>query len=165
MFTNVIIHAIYNRWKQNTDLSISFPHAANSYNYTVSMSDFFKLKVKQDSSAIRLWRSCIVSVCVWVCMKVKVTQSCLTLCDPMDYTVHGILQARIMEWVVVPFSREWSQPRDRTQVSCIAGRFFTSWATREAIYIYIYNIPEIIYVMLCYAMLSHFSRVWLCATP
>ena len=62
----------------------------------------------------------------------KVTQSCLTLCDPMDYTVHGILQARILEWVAFPFSRGSSQPRDRTQVSCIAGRFFTSWAKREA---------------------------------
>ena len=50
---------------------------------------------------------------------------------PMDYTVHVILQARILEWVDFPFSRGSSQPRDRTQVSCIAGRFFTSWATRE----------------------------------
>ena len=60
----------------------------------------------------------------WV--KVKVTQSCLTLCNPMDYKVHGILQARILEWVAIPFSRGSSQPRDRTQVSRIAGRFFTS---------------------------------------
>ena len=50
----------------------------------------------------------------------------------MDYTVHGILQARILEWVAFPFSRESSQPRDQTQVSHIAGGFFTSWATREA---------------------------------
>ena len=63
---------------------------------------------------------------------VKVAQSCLTLCDPMDYTVHGILQARILELVAFPFSRGFSQPRDRTQVSRIAGRLFTSWATREA---------------------------------
>ena len=49
----------------------------------------------------------------------------LTLCDPMDYIVHGILQARILEWVVFPFSRRSSQPRDQTQVSCIAGGFFT----------------------------------------
>ena len=49
-----------------------------------------------------------------------------TLCDPMDYTVHGILQARILEWVAVPFFRELSQPRDRTQVSHIAGSFSTS---------------------------------------
>ena len=65
-------------------------------------------------------------------VKVKVTQSCPTLCGPMDYTVHGILQARILEWVAIPFSRGSFQPRDRTLVSCIAGRFFTSWATREA---------------------------------
>ena len=63
--------------------------------------------------------------------EVKVTQLCPTFCDPMDYTVHGILQARILEWVAFPFSRGSSQPRDRTQVSCIAGRFFTIWATRE----------------------------------
>ena len=62
---------------------------------------------------------------------VKVAQSCLTLCDPMDYTVHGILQARILQWVAVS-SRGSSQTRDWTQVSCTAGRFFTSWATREA---------------------------------
>ena len=58
-------------------------------------------------------------------------------CDPTDYSppdfsVHGILQARILEWVAFPFSRGSSQPRDGTQVSHIAGRFFTSWATREA---------------------------------
>ena len=51
-------------------------------------------------------------------LKVKLTQSCLTLCDSMDYTVHGILQARILEWVAFPFSRGSSQPRDWTQVSC-----------------------------------------------
>ena len=50
----------------------------------------------------------------------------------MDYTVYGILQARILEWVAFPFSRGSSQPRDQAQVSRIAGGFFTSWATREA---------------------------------
>ena len=64
--------------------------------------------------------------------KVKVTQLCLTLFDPMDYAVCGILQARILEWVVILLSRGSSQPGDRTQVSHIAGGFFTSWATREA---------------------------------
>ena len=64
--------------------------------------------------------------------EVKVAQLCPTLCNPMDYTVHVILQARILEWVAVPFSRGSSQPRDRTQVSCIAGRFFTRWDMREA---------------------------------
>ena len=62
-------------------------------------------------------------------VKVKVSQSCLTLCDPMDYTVHGVLQARILEWVAFPFSRGSSQPRNLTGVSCIAGGFFT----REAL--------------------------------
>ena len=54
----------------------------------------------------------------------------LTLCDPMDYRVHGILKARILEWVAFLFSRGSSQPRDQTQVSCISGGFFTSWATK-----------------------------------
>ena len=70
------------------------------------------------------------SFLVWC--EVKVVQSCLTLCNPTDYTVHGILQARILEWVAFPFSRGSSQLRDWTQVSHIAGRFFTSWATGEA---------------------------------
>ena len=62
--------------------------------------------------------------------EVKVTQSsCLTLWDLMGFTVHGILQARILEWIAFPFSRGSSQLRDRTQVSCIAGRFFTSRTT------------------------------------
>ena len=65
-------------------------------------------------------------------VKVKVAQSCLTPCHPIDYTVHGILQARILEWLAVPFSRESFQPRDQIQVSHIAGRFFISWATRGA---------------------------------
>ena len=58
--------------------------------------------------------------------EVKITQSCPTLCNPMDYTVHGILQARILEWVAVPFSRGSSQLRDQTQVSHTTGTFFTS---------------------------------------
>ena len=66
--------------------------------------------------------------------EMKVTQSCPTLCDPMDYSIHGIHQARILEWVAFPFSRgSWSsQPRDWAQVSRITGRFFTNWATWKA---------------------------------
>ena len=63
---------------------------------------------------------------------VKISQSRPTLCNPMGWMVHGVLQARILEWVAFPYSRGSSQPRDQTQVSHIAGRFFTSWATREA---------------------------------
>ena len=61
----------------------------------------------------------------------KVAQLCPTLCDPLDCTVLGILQDRILEWLAVPLSRGSSQPRDQTQVSHIADGFFTSWATRE----------------------------------
>ena len=66
-------------------------------------------------------------------------QSCPTLCDPMDYIVHVILQARILEWGrVFPFSRGNSQPRDWTQVSHSAGGFFTGWAPRVCIWVHIY---------------------------
>ena len=63
--------------------------------------------------------------------------SCVQLCDPVDCSppgssVRGILQARILEWVAISFSRGSSQPADRTWVSCIAGRHFILWATREA---------------------------------
>ena len=53
-------------------------------------------------------------------------------CTPQSSSVHGILQARILEWVAISFSRGSSQPRDQTQVSRTAGRFFTIWTTREA---------------------------------
>jgi len=69
-------------------------------------------------------------------VKVLVAQLCPTLCNPMDCSpsgssVHGILQARILEWVAIPFSRGSSRPRDQTQVFHTAGRFFTVHATRE----------------------------------
>ena len=64
-------------------------------------------------------------------VKVKVAQLCLTLCNPMDYLVHGILQVRILEWVAYPFSSGSSQPRHLTSAFCIAGGFCTTWATRE----------------------------------
>ena len=67
----------------------------------------------------------------------EVTQSCLTFCDPVDCSlsgssVHGILQATVLEWVAISFSRKSSQPRDRTRVSHIGGRCFNLCATREA---------------------------------
>ena len=74
----------------------------------------------------------VMKVCMYL-----VAQSCPALCDliycsPPGSSVHGILQARVLEWAAIPFSRGSSQPRDWTQVSCIAGGFFTLWATREA---------------------------------
>ena len=64
----------------------------------------------------------------------EVDQLCPTLCNPMDCSlpdssVHGIFQARVLEWIAISSSRGSSQPRDQTQVSHIAGRFFTIWAT------------------------------------
>ena len=71
-----------------------------------------------------------------ICHQVK-SLSRVWLCDPMDCSspsssIHGIFQARVLEWVAISFSRGSSWPRDRTQVSCIAGWRFTIWATREA---------------------------------
>ena len=79
-------------------------------------------------------RRCYYRHCGRVCL---LAQSCLTLCDPMDCSppgssVHGILQARILECVAMPSSRGSSQPRDQTQVSHTVSRFFFIWATREA---------------------------------
>ena len=67
-----------------------------------------------------------------MCEHAQLLQSCSTLCNPVDCSppgssMHGILQARILEWVANPFSSESSWLRDRTRVSCIAGRFFTIW--------------------------------------
>ena len=78
-----------------------------------------------------------------------VAQSCPTLCDLMncrlpDFSIHGIFQAIVLEWIAISFSRGSSQPRDRTWVSCIVDRHFTVWVTREVTlnirspYIYIY---------------------------
>ena len=64
---------------------------------------------------------------------ISVTQSCPTLCDPVNYTVHGILQARILEWVPHPFSRGSSQPKESNPGLLHCRGFFTSWATREAL--------------------------------
>ena len=69
----------------------------------------------------------------------EVTQSCPTLCDPMDCSlpgssVCGIFQAIVLEWVAISFPRGSSQPRDRTRVSCIVDRRFIIWATREVYY-------------------------------
>ena len=74
----------------------------------------------------------------WIFMYLEnVRFSVMSDCDPRDCSppgssVHGILQARILKWAAIPFSRGPSQPNDRTWVSCTAGRFFTIWATREA---------------------------------
>ena len=90
---------------------------------------------------IVLWKTSRAHTPKYTCvtlLKWSETQSCPTHCDCMDCSsllgssVHGILQARILEWIAIPFSRGSSGPRDQIWVSCTAGRFFTIWATREA---------------------------------
>ena len=81
----------------------------------------------------------------WLVSKMKVAQSCPTLCDSTNYAVHEIFHAIILKWVAFPFTRGSSQPRDRTHVSCIAGRLFTNWAMKETHIKYI--IVDIIYMI------------------
>ena len=122
----------------------------NLRSFILYMAFLFQVNKTWGTKQIKLNR------CLFYTWKALVSQLCLPVCDPMDCSlpgssVHGILQAGILKWVAVPFSRGPSWPRDRTQLSCIAGRFFTIWATREA--------PVL------HMLLSHFSRVRLCATP
>ena len=95
----------------------------NNNNYLGVFYFFFK---QGNSIFVKVFKNQKFFIGKW-----KSLSLCLTLCDPMDYRFHGILRARILEWVAFLFSRGSSQPRDRTQVSCIAGRFFTRWAIRE----------------------------------
>ena len=79
----------------------------------------------------------------WVSEVSEVTQSCPTLYDPIDCSlpdssIHGIFQARILEWVAISFSRRSSRPRDWTLVSRIVGRRFTIWAPRKRPWCWVY---------------------------
>ena len=96
--------------------------------------------------------------CVYICgIDIGVTHSCPTLCDPMDCSlpgssVHGIFQARVLEWVTIAFSRRSSWPRDQS----IVGRCFTVWATREVcVYIYIHT-----HIYINEQFPGNISRIW-----
>ena len=112
------------------------------------------------SRLLWLFRVFYISLCVCVC--VLVAQLCLTLCDPMDCSppgssVHGILQARILEWIAISFSRGSSQLRDQTQVSCIGSRFFTIW---------VIQIVEFLVPILWKMPLVIWERLhWICRLP
>ena len=90
-----------------------------------------QLTLKQgDCPGLSRWTN-VITMHVQVCVRAKWLQSCLTLCDPMNCSpsgssVHGILQARILEWVAVPFSRGSSRPVDRTWASCIVRQILYS---------------------------------------
>ena len=84
-------------------------------------------------------RPCVLQL---PCLLGLVAQSYPSLCNPMDHSpagsaVRGDLQVRIPEWVIIPSSRGSSQPRDRTQVSRIAGGFFPVWATKEVVFVFL----------------------------
>ena len=100
---------------------------------------FLDLFSRETWESVKLSKILEVTWVLWtvVCPCVLVTRVCLTLwdptaCSPPGSSVHRILQARILEWVTIAFSRGSSPLSARTQVSCIVGRFFTVWITREA---------------------------------
>ena len=89
-------------------------------------------KQRRDGLGIWDWQMWSI-ILLYMCL---VAQSCLTICDlvncsPSGSSVHGILQARILEWVAISFSRKSSLSRDQTHVSCIAGGLFILWAIRD----------------------------------
>ena len=107
------------------------PFLSNTKNYVILTCDFKKdtYEVTTHAPTFVIWS--------WNEVKVLAARACPTLYLPMDFSspassVQGVLQARTLDWVAIPFSRRSSWPRDQTQVSRIAGRFFTVWATREA---------------------------------
>ena len=97
----------------------------------ISIYSILLLIFELDCLFLCCWVLCVIYIYV---VYAKLSESCSvmsTLWNPMDYTVHGILQARILEWVAFPFSRGSSQPRDRIRVLCVASWFFTNWAIWE----------------------------------
>ena len=102
-------------------------------------------------------------MCVCAC-----AQSWPALCNPMDcnppgFSVCGISQGRIREWVAISYSRGSSHPRDQTWVSCIVGRFFTNWATREVTHLWPLSYSFIEDCWISILKLPLWSSGWLCA--
>ena len=111
------------QWKQWQTLFGGAPKSLKMVTAAMKLKDAYSLEGK-------LWST-------WKESESEVAQSCPTLCDPMDcslpgFSIHGIFQARVLEWGGISFFRGSSWPRDRTRVSHIVGRCFTLWATREA---------------------------------
>ena len=135
--------ACYQAWRENKKI---YPNLTY-YNLAEAVSKIWIIKGKKTGTlmyginlGLEIWSSHEFLGSSSILLYVLVTQSCLTLCDHMDYSllgpsVHRILQARILEWIAIPFFRGSSQPRDQTLVSCTAGEFFTIWGTRETHFI------------------------------
>ena len=103
--------------------------------------------------------------CEWV----KVAQLCPSICNPVDcsppgFSVHEILQARVLEWVAIPFSRASSWPRDWTPVSCIAGKCSTTWATRKTPHLSLYQ-PYALPLAIMQCPLTFLDYWWLLSRP
>ena len=118
-------------WKE-TWSEVKWSHSVFSF----LNRNFLTIELKLQHSLIWLWTYVQVFI-TFISEVSEVAQSCPTLCDPMDCSppgssIQGILQARILELVVISFSRGSSQCRDQTLVSHTAGRLFTVWAAREA---------------------------------
>ena len=110
----------------------------NLYRSQIALPAVFQAFYFQGMDGPCVYRSMWVITSAWKKSESKVIQSCPTLCDPVDCSlpgssVHGILQARTLEWVAISFSRGSSQSRDWTQLSRIVSRCFTVWATREVL--------------------------------
>ena len=129
-------------WPSNQHFHLTVETYEASLNFSTVLSWPYETLVQHRSKCtviIQEYFNCVTKVWVQVSLYVcLVAQFCQTLCDPMHCSlpgssVQGILRARILEWVAIPFFRGSFQPRDWTWVSYIAGRFFTNWATREAL--------------------------------
>ena len=120
----------YEETEQGTEQEMARMMALSDQDFKTTITNKLRALTSFRNWIDKLWYIQTSRILKW--SEVKVTQLCLTLGDPMDYRVHGILQARILESVDFPFSRGSSQPRDRTQLSHVAGGFFTIWAAKEA---------------------------------
>ena len=115
---------------RETQRNISFFHCPQFLTWLFDIQRILKTEI--------LWQAHMVAKLGLNCfLCYSLNQSCPNFCDPIDCSppgssVHGVLQARILEWVAIPFSRESSQPKCWTWVSCLVGRRFTVWATKES---------------------------------
>ena len=122
------------RWLTKPSRYADFSHRSSVHSSLSTFED-----IRDTGSLWFPWGEIPQSICIppqilrdyWEPEKMKVTQLCSNLCDPMDCTVHGIFQARILEWVAFPFSSSSSQPKDRTQVSRIGFSRQKYWSGRE----------------------------------
>ena len=112
-------------------------------------ADIIHYRLLQDNGYISQWVCACVHMCMFSHVWLLVAPWTAAHCSPPGSSVHGIFQARVLEWVAISFSRGSSQPRDRTQVSHTAGRHFTVWATREAHNSHYYRVNACCLSILC----------------